>query len=87
VHQTSLKERTDVQGLEEPEPQGLEESKGDEEEDYVKNVVLDDLIDGMAPETTGKFGTGFLTTHLLSRIVQISGIFTALKDDDIYPAD
>jgi hypothetical protein len=33
VHQTSLKERTDVQGLEEPEPQGLEEEKGDEEED------------------------------------------------------
>jgi hypothetical protein len=41
----------------------------------------------MAPETTGKFGTGFLTTHLLSRIVQISGIFTALKDDDPLPDD
>jgi hypothetical protein len=33
------------------------------------------IIDGPAPETTGKFGTGFLTTHLLSRIVEISGIY------------
>lgn len=29
------------------------------------------MIDGTSPETTGKFGTGFLTTHLLSRIVEI----------------
>ena len=87
MHQTSLKERTDVQGLEEPEPQVLEEEKGNEDQDYVKNVVLDDLIDGIAPETTGKFGTGFLTTHLLSRVVQITGIFTALKDDELYTAD
>jgi hypothetical protein len=39
------------------------------------------LIDGTGPETTGKFGTGFLTTHLLSRIVEISGIYTAWKED------
>lgn len=30
-------------------------------------------------KTTGKFGTGFLTTHLLSEVVTVSGI---LKDDD-----
>ena len=85
MHQTSLKERTDVQRLEEPEPQGLEEAMGDEQKEYVKNVVLDSVIDGMAPETTGKFGTGFLTTHLLSRVVQITGLFTAFKDDDPLP--
>ncbi len=33
------------------------------------------IIDSDAPENTGKFGTGFLTTYLLSRIVQISGIY------------
>jgi hypothetical protein len=27
------------------------------------------------PETSGKFGTGFITTHLLSKVVQLSGIF------------
>ncbi len=32
-----------------------------------------------AEETTGKFGTGFLTTHLLSEIVEVRGI---AKDDD-----
>lgn len=29
---------------------------------------------GESPITTGKFGTGFLTTHLLSEIVQVNGI-------------
>lgn len=33
----------------------------------------------IASKTTGKFGTGFLTTHLLSEIVTISGV---LKDPD-----
>ena len=32
------------------------------------------------PKTTGKFGTGFLTTHLLSEKVIVSGI---LKDPDL----
>ncbi|MDD3772200.1 MAG: DUF3883 domain-containing protein [Weeksellaceae bacterium] len=27
-------------------------------------------------ETTGKFGTGFITTHMLSRIINVSGIVT-----------
>jgi HSP90 family molecular chaperone len=31
-------------------------------------------------ETTGKFGTGFLTTHLLSEIVEVQGI---VKDGDL----
>jgi hypothetical protein len=33
--------------------------------------------------TTGKFGTGFMTTHLLSKIVKIKGIY---KDNDVSPA-
>lgn len=28
-----------------------------------------------APTTTGRFGTGFMTTHLLSEIVEIKGVF------------
>lgn len=34
-----------------------------------------------APKTTGKFGTGFMTTHLLSREVEISGILQDEQDD------
>lgn len=36
---------------------------------------------GEKSKTTGKFGTGFLTTHLLSEIVDLSGI---IFDDDSY---
>ena len=31
--------------------------------------------DAQIPETTGKFGTGFITTHLLSAIVRINSIY------------
>jgi hypothetical protein len=41
---------------------------------------LDKIIEGTPPETTGKFGTGFLTTHLLSRMVEISGIYVNAFD-------
>lgn len=30
--------------------------------------------EGLKPKTTGKFGTGFLTTHLLSEIVEVNGV-------------
>ena len=39
----------------------------------------------MGPETTGKFGTGFLTTHLLSRVVLVSGIYTNLRENQPMP--
>jgi hypothetical protein len=42
------------------------------------------IIDGSVPETTGKFGTGFLTTHLLSRIVEISGVYQNAFDSTKY---
>jgi hypothetical protein len=34
---------------------------------------------------TGRFGTGFLTTHLLSRKITIEGILKASDDDKYYP--
>jgi len=30
--------------------------------------------EGVKPKTTGKFGTGFLTTHLLSQVVDVEGV-------------
>lgn len=38
-----------------------------------------DKQDGTRPTTTGKFGTGFLTTHLLSEKVEIEGV---IKEPD-----
>lgn len=33
-----------------------------------------EIIDGKKPKTTGKFGTGFLTTHLLSEKVELESV-------------
>lgn len=35
-----------------------------------------------APATTGRFGTGFMTTHLLSELVEINGVFQ--ENSEIY---
>ena len=35
------------------------------------------------PKTTGKFGTGFMTTHLLSRQVEVSSILQYTKDESL----
>ena len=48
------------------------------EGDYIEK-----MINGISPSTTGKFGTGFLTTHLLSRIVEISGIYINESADEL----
>lgn len=42
----------------------------------------DDIKKTEQPKTTGRFGTGFMTTHLLSPIVKISGIYK--KEDDTF---
>ena len=34
-----------------------------------------DIDDLSVPQTTGKFGTGFITTHLLSRVVNLDSVF------------
>jgi hypothetical protein len=55
--------------------------QGEEENDAL-NAIFDRFIDGAEGyETTGRFGTGFLTTHLLSKIVKISGIFSIPLDE------
>jgi len=39
------------------------------------NVITSkEVEEGMPRRKTGKFGTGFLTTHLLSKIVEVSGV-------------
>ena len=35
----------------------------------------DEATSSNIPETTGKFGTGFITTHLLSKIINVSGVY------------
>jgi hypothetical protein len=35
------------------------------------------------PKTTGKFGTGFMTTHLLSRQVEVSSILQNIEDESL----
>jgi hypothetical protein len=32
------------------------------------------------PKKTGKFGTGFITTHLLSKIIRVRGIYNDLEN-------
>jgi HSP90 family molecular chaperone len=33
------------------------------------------------PKTTGKFGTGFITTHLLSTKVDVEGVYHNIKEN------
>jgi regulator of replication initiation timing len=46
----------------------------------IEQVSTKERSDDNIEETTGKFGTGFLTTHLLSEVVEIHGI---VKDDGL----
>jgi hypothetical protein len=50
--------------------------------DSLFEAECEKIIDGAVPENTGKFGTGFLTTHLLSRVVEISGIYQNAFDSE-----
>lgn len=47
--------------------------------EQVSSKERDTILDGEEINTTGKFGTGFLTTHLLSEIVHLKGL---LKNTD-----
>jgi hypothetical protein len=38
--------------------------------------ICEKILDGKTPETSGKFGTGFITTYLLSKNIEISGDLT-----------
>ena len=33
------------------------------------------------PHSTGRFGTGFITTHLLSKVIHLTSIYKLQKDD------
>src|SRR5690349_7021959 len=43
--------------------------------DRNSNKATENHSEHKNPRTTGKFGTGFMTTHLLSKIVQLNSIF------------
>ena len=43
------------------------------EQTSTKDRATDPLKE-QAPQTTGKFGTGFITTHLLSKKVEVRGV-------------
>jgi hypothetical protein len=40
-------------------------------------------VQNEAPKTTGKFGTGFMTTHLLSRQVEVKGILEDREEEGV----
>lgn len=52
----------------------------------INQISSKEVEEGTQSKKIGRFGTGFLTTHLLSRKVKISGI-VATKSDDFYTFD
>ncbi len=79
IHQTSQKER--IQSNNSSKDSKVQSK---EQADLEFEAECEKIIDGAVPENTGKFGTGFLTTHLLSRIVEISGIYQNAFDSEKY---
>ena len=61
VKQCSIKDRIKVEELK----KDMNEKQMDE--------VCEKIISGNLPSTTGKFGTGFMTTYMLSKNIEISG--------------
>lgn len=49
----------------------------------INQISSKEIEDGETTKKTGRFGTGFLTTHLLSKIIQIKGIVKTI-DNDFY---
>ncbi|CDW78508.1 histidine kinase [Stylonychia lemnae] len=47
-------------------------------DNQAQNLNLDEMV---IPETTGRFGTGFLTTYLLSKKVSVDGVFQHTDTD------
>ena len=41
----------------------------------IKERNDEQTVDSVMPETTGKFGTGFMTTLLLSKIVYVDSVY------------
>lgn len=49
----------------------------------INQISSKEVEEGMVKKKTGKFGTGFLTTHLLSKVIKISGIIET-KNSEIF---
>jgi hypothetical protein len=49
----------------------------------INQISSKEVEEGQPTNKTGRFGTGFLTTHLLSRVIQIEGILET-KNSDFY---
>ena len=49
----------------------------------INQISSKEVEEGELTKRTGRFGTGFLTTHLLSKVIKIKGIVKAL-DKDFY---
>lgn len=47
----------------------------------VNQITSKELEEGEERKRTGKFGTGFLTTHLLSKVVEVEGIVETVNTD------
>lgn len=49
----------------------------------INQISSKEIEDGQYTKKTGRFGTGFLTTHLLSRLIRVKGIVET-KDKEYY---
>jgi hypothetical protein len=47
----------------------------------INQISSKEVEEGIKTKKTGKFGTGFLTTHLLSRVVQVMGIVETVSGE------
>lgn len=47
----------------------------------INQISSKEIAEGEHSNKTGKFGTGFLTTHLLSRVINVKGIVETLAGD------
>ena len=47
----------------------------------INQISSKEIEEGQQTQKTGRFGTGFLTTHLLSRVIQIKGILQAANNN------
>jgi len=49
----------------------------------INQISSKEIEEGEKPKRTGKFGTGFLTTHILSKVINVKGILETI-DNDFY---
>lgn len=47
----------------------------------INQISSKEIEEGQQSQKTGRFGTGFLTTHLLSRVIQVKGIIETTNNE------